>query len=97
MFLTLREEFVQGHIKLEKRRGGVDEGDLWINHMLKISFQVDQTRHVTMNESLQEIQPTNGIAGNSTLTEASELDISVDSCPNATNKMLQDEVQVTLT
>lgn len=50
-----------------------------------------------MNESLQEIQPTNGIAGNSTLTEASELDISVDSCPNATNKMLQDEVQVTLT
>ena len=53
-----------------------------------------------MNDSLQEIQPTNVLAGNKTLTietETSEHDISVDSHQNAVNKMLQDEVQVTFT
>ena len=53
-----------------------------------------------MNDSLQEIQPANGLAGNNTLTikrEASEHDILVDSRQNATNKVLQDEVQVNFT
>ena len=43
-----------------------------------------------MNDSLQEIQPANGLAGNNTLTikrEASEHDILVDSRQNATNKV----------
>ena len=53
-----------------------------------------------MNDSLQEIRPANGLAGNNTSTikrEASEHDILVDSRQNATNKILQDEVQVNFT
>lgn len=53
-----------------------------------------------MNDSLQKVQPANGLAGNNTLAigrEASERDILVDSWQNTTNEMLQDEVQVTFT